>query len=73
MLGLKQSIQGIFESTPLEGLIPGPPALLLVLPATALALGLALISFWVRKTSRALDDEKRRKGLEAFGAIKKSN
>ena len=46
-------------STPLEGIVPGPPGLLLVLPALALALGVTLISFWIRKTSRALDAKKR--------------
>ena len=44
------------EKTPLEGIIPGPPALLLVLPALAIVVGVTVISVWIRKTSRALDE-----------------
>ena len=51
----------------LEGLIPGPPSLLLVLPALALVLGVSLIQGWVVKTSQALEEKKRQ------AALKKSN
>ena len=55
--------------TPLEGIIPGPPALLLVLPAIAFVLGVTVISHWVRSTARALDEKKRQAQL----AQKKAN
>ena len=45
--------------TILEGVIPGPPALLLILPAIALVVGLTGIMGWVRSTARALDEKKR--------------
>jgi len=67
---LKQSLQGVFKETPLDGVIPGPPVLLLVLPSLALVLGLTVIMGWIRKTSRALDEKKRQNALEA--ALKKA-
>ena len=71
MLGVKQSIQGVFKGTALEGLIPGHASLLLVLPALALVLGVIVISGWIRKTSRALDEKKRQAMLAQ--AQKKTN
>jgi len=68
---VKQSIQDAFVSTPLEGLIPGPPGLLLLLPALALVIGVTGISFWIRKTSRALDAERAARARAAAG--KKAN
>jgi len=51
--------------------VPAPPVLLIVLPALALVVGLSGIMFWVRHTSRALEEKKRQEALAA--AQKKSN
>lgn len=53
------------SGTPLSGVIPGPPQLLLILPALALILGVSVISWWVRKTARELDEKKRQAALAA--------
>ena len=53
------------SGTPLSGIVPGPPQLLLALPALALVLGVTVISWWVRKTARALDERKRQAALSA--------
>ena len=60
MNGVKQSLLGATG-----GLIPGHPVLLLALPALCLIVGVAGISWWVRKTSRALDEKKRQQALDA--------
>ena len=68
--GLKQSIQDSVKATPLEGVVPGPPQLLLVLPALAFVVGVTGIASWVRKTARTLDEKKR---LATTAAQKKTN
>ena len=65
MLGVKQSLQGATKSTLLEGIVPGHPVLLLALPALCLIVGLTGITWWVRKTARALDEKKRQQALAA--------
>mgnify|MGYP006889599023 CR=1 FL=1 len=56
---VKDSILGVTG-----GLIPGPPVLLLALPALALVLGVAAISWWVKKTAAALAEKKRLEALK---------
>ena len=62
---MKASIQDTVKGTPLEGVIPGPPILLLALPALALVVGLTVIMGWVRSTARALDEKKRLAALSS--------
>jgi len=71
MSGAKQSLQSVFKGSPLEGVIPGPPVFLLILPALALVLGMTVIMGWIRGTARSLDAKKRQAAQAA--APKKTN
>ena len=62
---LKRQMESAVRQTPLQGVLPGPPQFLLILPALALIVGLTGISWWVKKTARALDEKKRKAALEA--------
>lgn len=60
MQGVKQSL---LSAT--GGIVPGHPVLLLALPSLCLIVGVTGISWWVRKTARALDEKKRQQLIDA--------